>query len=183
MKMMTKISKTSTTTEGENKKVAEKLIEIGTVDDLLPQWIEFSRLGNKKEVTIAVQRFFGSENAQPEDFKNHFGVDLLQYPNYYLETGVADAPRGPYTPRRVTPILVLRQSRTGQSFSVHLFKHDGLVHDSRLEAWIDREEWDQHVHDTFAEDLKKKAAAIREKQEKLAAALTEQTDDKQSQQD
>ena len=143
------------------------------VDSLLPRWVEFSRLGNAKEIQHAATQFFSDEKASVKSFQAQFGVDLHKFQGYYLETGMSDAPQGPFIPTRITPILVLRQSRSGQSFTPHIFKHNGLLHDNRLTAWIEREEWDAHVQDTFAEELKQKAAKARAEAQKRAA---EQTD-------
>jgi len=156
--------------------------EFDAVEAMLPNWVEFSRLGNKKEMADAVQKFFANEAATVGMFYERFGVDLTKFQGYYLETGVADAPQGPLTPTRVTPILVLRASQSGDSYSAHIFKHDGLMHDSRRLAWIDREAWDKLVDDTFAEELKKRAAKLRESKkraaEMLAAEQDEDTDEK-----
>jgi len=152
-------------------------VEIDPVDDLLPRWIEFAYLGNEKEIADAVKQFFTDDRATADDFKQQFGVDLTKFIGYFLETGVADAPQGPLTPRRVTPILVLQQSRSGKSFSTHMLKHDGLMHDSRRVAWIEREAWDAHVQDTFAEEIREKAAKLREAQKRAAAKMAaEQAD-------
>jgi len=143
--------------------------EADPVDSLLPRWVEFNRLGNDKEIKEAVQKFFSDPGASSESFQLQFGIDLHEFGGYYLETGVVDAPQGPFIPTRITPILVLRQSRSGQSFTPHIFKHDGLLHDRRLLAWVEREAWETHVEDTFAEELKQRAAKARAEAQKQAA--------------
>ena len=143
--------------------------EVDPMNNLFPRWTEFNRLGNDKEIQEAVRKFFGDARATSENFLTQFGVDLNEFLGYYLESGLVDAPQGPFTPTRITPILVIRQSRSGQSFAPHIFKHEGLLHDSRMLAWVDSEAWDVHVQDTFAEEIKQQAAKERESRKRLAA--------------
>jgi len=150
------------------------------VEDLLPTWVEFTRMSNEKEMLAAVTAFFGSSEATIKDFKNSFGIDVKDFPNFYLETGVTDAPTGPFLGGKVSPILVIKQSRSGKNFTAHIFKHEGLLNESFQHAWIDRIAWEKHVDDTFTEELKARAAKVREQQQKLMDKLAEQvTDDKE----
>jgi hypothetical protein len=139
-----------------DEKTTEEDVSIG-LENILPHWTEFTLMGNLREATNAVRKFFINDEASLIDFEKTFGVRLDQYIGYYLETGTADAPTGPCLSGRISPILVLKQSRSGKNFSVHLFKHDGLVNERMGLAWIDRASWEKFVDDTFAEELRKQA--------------------------
>ena len=145
--------------------------EIDPVEELLPAWVEFSRMANEKEIHRAVVAFFGDTKATADDFKRIFGIDLNNYKNYYMETGADDAPTGPLLGGRLSPILVIRQSNSGQTFTAHIFKHDGLINENLKHAWIARKEWEEHVNDTFAEELKQRAQKAREGQKEAQQKL------------
>ncbi len=131
--------------------------ELGPLDPLdaaTPNYIEFLRMAGPKEALVAVRTFFGTENATVDHFTQHFGVDLGRFPGFYLEVGIADAPEGPLVPGKVRPILVLRQSRSGKSHTPHVMTHAGFTTLDGTRAWIDAKEWDQHVEDTFLDEIK-----------------------------
>ena len=141
---------------------------IDPVDILVPNYIEFARMDGPKEALQAVRMFFGSAHAQAEHFTQYFGVDLTKFPGFYLEVGTADAPEGPLVPGRVRPILVLRQSRSGSSHTPHVMHHEGFTTLDGRRAWVDATLWDQHVQDTFLEEVKVAAAKRRDQMERAA---------------
>ena len=146
--------------------MSEKLdtTQVGNpIDDLLPRWTEFWRLDSEKAVAEAVKMFFSSAKATPKDFEKAFGINLLEYKNYFLEVSTSDSPEGPCIPGRVQPILVIRQTRTGKGFSAHALKHAGLYNEPQTTAWVEAEDWNAYVDDEFVDKLKVKADKERER--------------------
>jgi len=136
-----------------------------TLDDILPNWIFFMRLSSPEKVAEAVQRFFRTDEATPEDFKREFNIDLRNFPNFYFEVGVTDALEGPLIPAVVKPILVLKSSHSGKSYRAYVMKHDGFFDTDQQYAWVDAQMWDKHVQDNFAQELRERAAKERERLE------------------
>jgi hypothetical protein len=141
------------------------------VDILVPNYIEFARMSGPKEALNAVQRFFATGQATLEHFVQYFGVDLTNFPGFYLEVGTADAPSGPLVPGRVRPILVLRQSNSGSSHIPHVMDHEGFMTVDGTTAWVDAGLWDKHVQDTLIDEVKEAARKKREQMKRQAKHL------------
>lgn len=138
------------------------------VDILVPNYIEFARMHGPKEALNAVQQFFATSHATLEHFVQYFGVDLNDFPGFYLEVGAADAPKGPLVPGKVRPILVLRQSRSGSSHIPHVMSHEGFMTMDGTTAWVDAHLWDKHVQDTLLDEVKEAARKKREQMKRQA---------------
>lgn len=152
------------------------------VDLLVPNYIEFARMNGPKEALSAVQRFFADSQATLEHFLHYFGVDLTQFPGFYLEVDTADAPEGPLVPGKVKPILVLRRSKSGSSHIPHVMAHEGFTTADGTSAWVDARLWDKHVQDTLLDEVKE---AARKKRDQLKREAKHQerkakTDDKEA---
>lgn len=140
-------------------------------------WIEFARIGNARERKAAVRSFFSSPEATTGMFASRFGISLEDFPGFYLEVAVTDAPRGPLMAGVVKPILVLRQSKSGKTFSPHIMQHEGLLDHDQTHAWIRAEEWDDYVQDTFMQEVNEERARKRELAKKAAAELQDTVDE------
>ena len=138
--------------------------EFDPLDNAAPNYIEFRRMQGPKEALAAVRQFFGSPYAELDHFVERFGVDLNKFPGFYLEVGATDSPQGPLVPGKVKPILVLKQSRSGQTFTPKIMRHEGFMTLNGEMAWVDAVAWDAHVQDTFVEEVKD---AERKRRERL----------------
>jgi hypothetical protein len=125
-----------------------------SLDSAAPNYIEFRRMQGPKEALGAVRQFFGSPYATLEHFTEHFSIDLNQFSGFYLEVGATDSPQGPLVPGKVKPILVLKQSRSGKTYTPKIMNHEGFMTLNGEMAWVDAVAWDQHVQDTFVEEVK-----------------------------
>jgi hypothetical protein len=145
------------------------------LDAILPQYAEFILLNKKDAVQRAVTSYMGDPGATHEDFKNFYRLDLSTFHSFFIEVGLTDSPVGPLIAGKISPILVIRQSQSGQSYTPKIMKCRGFYDTQRETAWIKATEWDTVVNDNLISELKKQAEKERERMERIEKHMMRKT--------
>lgn len=137
------------------------------LDEVLPQYVEFVRLDTPEGVQRAVTSYMGDPEATAEQFQRFYGIDLANFSRFYIEVGLSDSPMGPLVAGRISPILVIRQSQSGQSYSPQILKCTGFYDMKQQLAWTEATQWDELVKDDLVEELKEQAAKERDRMRRM----------------
>lgn len=141
------------------------------LDAVLPQYVEFVRLDAPEGVQRAVTSYMGDPNATADQFHQFYGIDLRNFSRFYIEVGLSDSPMGPLVAGKISPILVIRQSQSGQSYNPQILKCSGFYNMKQQLAWAEAAQWDELVKDDLVEELKKKAAKERDRMQRIEKHL------------
>jgi len=148
------------------------------LEQLVKKYVEFIKLDSSEKRNVVAQHHLGPKVRNGKimidgelkqrwritsatDFFETFGVNLSDYENFFAEVGGAVAPEGPLIPGKIGPILVVRQTNSG-NFRVHMFKVDGYYNKDMTKGWVELDRWAEEIGDEDLARVAKKADEVSE---------------------